>query len=136
MDDAPLNPLDAEPPQATVERWAAAFNAGDLEALVAAYHPDAHVFGTTAGDPVHGHDGVRRYFGHLPGSGSGVQICSAEYRALSGRTALCTGFCTFSRPENGGRSELPARFTFVLVREGRRWLIAHHHSSPRPALRS
>jgi hypothetical protein len=33
---------------------------------------------------------------------------------------------------NGGREEVPARYTFVLRKKNHRWLIVSHHSSAQP----
>jgi hypothetical protein len=43
---------------------------------------------------------------------------------LSDTAALGVGFYTF---------RMPARFSFVVVKRGDDWVIAHHHSSAIPA---
>jgi hypothetical protein len=46
---------------------------------------------------------------------------------------LAVGFNDFLRNKDGTLTPEPARFTMLLVNQGDDWLIAHHHSSLRPA---
>ena len=48
-------------PAAVLDRWIAAFNAGDVAALAALYHPDA-VNHQVANDPVEGREAIRAMF--------------------------------------------------------------------------
>jgi Uncharacterized protein conserved in bacteria with a cystatin-like fold len=54
---------------------------------------------------------------------------SAKIIALSDDIVYVTGDYEFSAVRDGERQMAPARFTMVLVRHGRDWLITHHHSS-------
>ena len=46
--------------------------------------------------------------------------------------AVANGTYDFDLIENGEKKTAPARFTFVLDREGTKWKIHSHHSSKQP----
>jgi hypothetical protein len=76
-------------------------------------------------------DGIRAYFAELPKRSPRSSVKILEYSAvqLSNDTVLFAGLYQFSR---GEIPSPPARFTFVAVKRGDRWLLSHHHSSSRP----
>lgn len=115
-------------------RWAAAFNAGDVAALATLYDKDAVMFPTGRAEPAVGSDAIRQFFAGLSwDSGQQVELTGVAFtRLLSYRAAMTAGGYTFSRLENGTRAYLPARYSFVLARQGDVWRIAHHHSSAAP----
>jgi uncharacterized protein (TIGR02246 family) len=49
-----------------------------------------------------------------------------------GDTAIDSGTYVFSFEKDGAKADLPARYSFVLVKNGGRWQIADHHSSTMP----
>jgi uncharacterized protein (TIGR02246 family) len=49
-----------------------------------------------------------------------------------GNTAVDSGTYVFSFEKEGAKTELPARYTFVLVKNGGQWQIVDHHSSAMP----
>ncbi len=113
----------------TVDRWAAAFNANDVDALVEVYAADATLMGTTSPAVNQGRDAIRRYFARLSRSGDKVSLGERQTFVLSEDVVYVTGDYEFSALRNGQRRMTPARYTMVLVRHGRDWLITHHHSS-------
>jgi hypothetical protein len=60
---------------------------------------------------------------------SSVKILDYSAVQLSNDAVLFSGLYQFSRGEQAGP---PTRFTFVAVKRGDLWLLAHHHSSSRP----
>jgi len=52
--------------------------------------------------------------------------------ALGDAAAMGVGFYEFKSAQGATR---PARFTFVMIKRGPDWLIAHHHSSVLPPTR-
>jgi hypothetical protein len=50
-----------------------------------------------------------------------------------GNTAINTGYYTFSYVKDGQPRTIPARYSFVYVKQGGKWLIVDHHSSAMPA---
>jgi len=113
----------------TLDRWAIAFNANDVDALVEIYAADATLIGTAGSAVMHGRDAIRRYYDRLRRSGDEVSIGDRKIVALTDDVAYVTGDYEFSAMRNGERHFAPARFTMVLVRHGLEWHIAHHHSS-------
>lgn len=122
---------------AAVRNWAAAFNASDIDKIIAAYTPQASVHGTMATSLAVGPDALRAYFG--PPARRRNQVKLAEHGAeavtvLGDDQVVAVGFYEFSGTRPDGQAfTAPARYTFVLIRQDGTWRIAHHHSSPRPA---
>ena len=114
---------------AAVDRWAAAFNANDVDTLVEIYAADATLMGTSDAAVKQGRDAIRRYYSRLNRSGDQVSLGERKIIALSDDIVYVTGDYEFSAVRDGERQMAPARFTMVLVRHGRDWLITHHHSS-------
>jgi uncharacterized protein (TIGR02246 family) len=50
-----------------------------------------------------------------------------------GKTAINSGYYTFSFVKDGEMKSLPARYSFTYVKRGKNWLIVDHHSSGMPA---
>ncbi len=123
-------PADAS---AVIDRWTAAYNAGDAEGLVKLYTPDAVLLGTRSPIISQGTEAIRAYFSALvkPTTGNKIVIDDRRMIVLGDlRSVLVTGFYTFLR--GSAATPDPARFTLLLVNRGGVWLIAHHHSSVRP----
>ena len=114
----------AEEGEAAIDRWVAAYNANDLEALMKAYAPDAILQGTSEPQINVGTEDLRKYFKRLPNGGSSVSIQERRMVAINDTTALGLGLYSFK----GG----PARFSFLVVKRGNDWVIQHHHSSSIP----
>ena len=121
----------AEEASAVIDRWAAAYNANDADAAVKLYAPDGLLHGTSSPTLNAGTSAISEYFKALPGSGNSVTIGDRHMVALGDAAAMGVGFYEFKSGQGAIR---PARFTFVVVKRGADWLIAHHHSSvlPRP----
>ncbi len=123
-------PADAS---AVIDRWTAAYNAGDAEGIVKLYAPDAVLLGTRSPIISQGTEAIRTYFSALvkPTTGNKIVIDDRRMIVLGDlRSVLVTGFYTFLR--GSAATPDPARFTLLLVNRGGVWLIAHHHSSVRP----
>jgi hypothetical protein len=113
----------AEDAAATIDRWVAAYSANDVETLLKVYAPDAILQGTSEPQINAGTEAIRRYFRGLPNSGNKVTIQERRMVVINETTALGLGFYTFRQP---------ARFSFLVVKRGNDWFIAHHHSSSIP----
>jgi uncharacterized protein (TIGR02246 family) len=114
----------AEDGAATIDRWVAAYSANDVEAMLKVYAPDGILQGTSEPQINVGTDAIRKYFRNLPKSGNKVTIQERRMVVINDTTVLGIGFYTFRGP---------ARFSFLVVRRGNDWFIAHHHSSSVPA---
>jgi len=117
-----------------VEQWAAAFNAHDLDKVVAAYTPNALVLGTLSPVLASNADDLRAYFKRSVAAKSEVKLGEHAVVAISPKAVTFAGFYEFSRPGQDGAPPKvnPARYTFVVVKQNGVWKIVHHHSSPRP----
>ena len=125
----------ADDARAALDLWAQAFNAGDLDRIVAVYAPTATVHGTTAPGLAAGTDALRAYFMSAFRGGTQVALGDEAVSAttLSPDHIVLAGFYTFTGKRPDGQAfAAPARYTFVVARSGGGWLIHHHHSSPRP----
>ena len=122
----------AEEASAVIDRWAAGFNANDAAAVVKLYTADGLLHGTSSPTLNAGASAIGEYFKVLPGSGNKVTIGEQRMVAVGDAAAMGVGFYEFKSAQGASR---PARFTFVVVKRGADWLIAHHHSSMLPAAR-
>lgn len=115
-----------------VEQWAAAFNASDVERIVASYTPDALLLGTVSPTLASSPDDLRKYFS--PAAAAKAQVKIGEYSAIviSDSTVIFAGFYEFSRMQDGQPVVVPARFSLLAVKRDGKWMLAHHHSSVRP----
>jgi len=108
-------------------QWEQAFNAGDVDKLVALYSKDALFYGSTA--PLFkGLDGVRTYFLHLP-PGLKAQMGEQSVVAVEPNVLLSSGLVQFTTKDG---VVVPFRLTLALVKVGGQWLMAQHHASPVP----
>src|ERR1700739_4751852 len=117
---------------AAVEQWANAFNASDVDKVVASYAPDALLLGTVSPILASNPDEFRKYFASLPTSKTQVKIGDYSAMVVSNEAVLFVGFYEFSRMRDGQLVATPARFSMLAVKRGDRWLLGHHHSSARP----
>ncbi|WP_245508834.1 nuclear transport factor 2 family protein [Bradyrhizobium nanningense] len=108
--------------------WAQAFNAPDIEQLVALYAPDAMLYGTTSAELHSGAEEIRTYFGGR----DPVKFETWRSARLGDNLVLVVGDYVFSRSLTDQVVTIPARFTLVLSRKRGSWRILHHHSSRRP----
>jgi len=117
-----------------VETWAAAFNAHDLEKIVAVYTPNALVLGTLSPRLASNADDLRAYFKRSVAAKSQVKLGDYGAVVISPEAVTFVGFYEFSRPGKDGAPPKvnPARYSVVVVKQGGAWKIVQHHSSPRP----
>lgn len=124
----------AEDANMLIDQWAATYSANDLEALVALYAPDAILLGTTSPVMSEGTEQIRTYFKDLTGSGRKNAIVERRTITLDENAVVSTGFYNFARASEGDVPR-PSRFTMLIVKRDGRWMIQHHHSSPKAATR-
>lgn len=124
----------AEEASAVVDQWAATYSASDRNALVKLYTPDALLLGTTDQVATRGSEEIREYFVALDKGGRRNTIKEKDIIVLGPDAVVVAGFYDFARKEQNYEPR-PSRFTMVVVKRDGRWMIAHHHSSPRAATR-
>jgi len=124
----------AEAASAVVDQWAATYSANDRDALVKLYTPDALLLGTTDKVATRGSQEIREYFVALDKGGRRNAIQEKNTIVLGENAVVVAGFYDFSRKEQNYEPR-PSRFTMLVVKRDGRWMIAHHHSSPRAETR-
>ena len=120
----------AEEANAVLDRFSAAYNSNDPEAVVKLYTPDAILLGTVSPVISMGTEAIRKYFSMIKGSGNKNAIQERHTIVLGDNAVVVTGFYEFTRMQDGKPVPAPSRFTMLITRSGGEWLIAHHHSSP------
>jgi uncharacterized protein (TIGR02246 family) len=122
----------AEDASAIVDRWAASLGANDVDAVLKLYTSDALVHGISSPKLCSGSGAIREYFKTAPESGNKVTIGERHMAVLADAAVMGVGFYQVNVLQDGVRVPRSARFTFVMVKRGSDWLIAHHHSSTVP----
>jgi uncharacterized protein (TIGR02246 family) len=122
----------AEDASAVIDRWAAGSSANDADAVVKLYTSDALLQGLSSPKLYMGSEAIREYFRTAPESGKKVTIGERHTVVLADATVMGVGFYQFDLLQDGIRVPRSARFTFIMVKRGSDWLIAHHHSSTLP----
>lgn len=120
---------------AVIDRWAAAFAASDVDAIVALHAPDATFVGTSSTSLLTGHDAIRGYFERalLVDRPRGATLGERAVTVVSPREVVVTGIDATTRVRDGTRIDTPGRVTFVIAKQGRDWRIVHFHRSALPA---
>jgi uncharacterized protein (TIGR02246 family) len=114
--------------------WARNWNAGDLEAVVSVYAPDA-VYLPPHHEAVHGRDAIREYLRGPRTHGVTDLAFDVTYIKQSGDVAWDVGTYRMSVPQNdGAKREDHGKYLTVWKRAGSKWLItADAWSSDLPA---
>ena len=117
-----------------IEKWAAAFNASDVDAIVALYAPDAMFLGTGSRTVVLKTEQIRQYFERalLTDRPRGAVLESRSVMALSDGAVVITGLDVTTAVRDGKPIRSPGRVTFVVARRGAEWKIVHFHRSGVP----
>ena len=117
-----------------IDRWAKAFTASDVDAIVKLYAPDALFMGTGSKAVVTKPEDIRTYFeaALLNNRPRGATLNSYESMVLSDNAVLVTGLDTTTRVKDGTPISASGRVTFVVAKRGADWQIVHFHRSAMP----
>ena len=117
-----------------VQKWAAAFNASDVDAIVALYSPDALFLGTGSRTVVLDPKGIREYFERalLTDRPRGAKLLSHSSRVLDDGAVVITGLDETTLVRDGKTVSSPGRVTFIVAKRGAEWKIVHFHRSGVP----
>ena len=117
-----------------VQKWAAAFNASDVDAIVALYSPDALFLGTGSRTVVLDPKGIREYFERalLTDRPRGATLLSHSSRVLDDGAVVITGLDETTAVRDGKTISSPGRVTFIVAKRGAEWKIVHFHRSGVP----
>jgi uncharacterized protein (TIGR02246 family) len=124
----------AEDALQVVEKWAAAFRASDVDAIVGLYAPDALFLGTGSRTVVTEPAGIRQYFERalLTDRPRGATLDSRSVMVLSDGAVVITGLDNTTSMRDGKPLASPGRVTFVVAKRGADWKIVHFHRSGVP----
>ena len=130
-------PAAAEPKDevaAATAAWAQALGEDDPEKVLPFYSSDAVLWGTISpklrSDPAALRDYFVTAFKALPG----LKVTFGDQLIrVYDKTAVNTGYYTFSYVQNGESKIFPARYSFTYVKNGDHWMIVDHHSSAMPS---
>ena len=116
-----------------IEKWSAAFEKLDAEALASLYSKNAFFFGSNP-SLYRGNEGVAAYFNALPRwSSPTVQFTDVMTASISSDVINVAGIASFLVSE--GTQPLSVKLTWVIAREDDSWkIISHHVSSMTPLL--
>jgi uncharacterized protein (TIGR02246 family) len=130
----PLHALagPTEDASAVIDRWVAALSANDANAVAKLYTPDSLLYGITSFKLAAGAEAIREYFKSAPEIGKKVTFGERQMVVLADTAVMGIGVYQLDSVTKGVRVPRSARFTFVIVKRGDDWLIAHHHSSALP----
>ena len=121
-------------PDRWVHHWIDAFNAGDVAAIVALYHPQAVLWGTTSPALIDRTEAIGAYFSQVFALQPAPRMALGDMRVRRhGDTVIASGRYDLTLAVAGGLQTLPARFSFTCVPTAAGWRIADHHSSWMPA---
>ncbi len=115
------------------QAWIDAMTSHDIERVLALYDSQAVLWGTRSPKLRDSPAAVRDYFNILRTVPPSYKVVLGEQRIrIYGDIAINTGTYTFSEVRDGKEILRPARYSFVYLNRGGRWLIVDHHSSAVP----
>lgn len=116
----------------TMMAWAKGFSASSVDNIIALYSQDASLWGTFSSEIRASPESIRDYFDKIF-SFTHRNVTFKDFNIrLYGDTAISAGLYTFSLKNAGQKLVVPARYSFIYVKQNGRWLIAEHHSSVMP----
>jgi uncharacterized protein (TIGR02246 family) len=118
---------------AATAQWATMFVDDNPDRILTLYAPDAVLWGTLSPTVRQGPAALREYFVAAFKVLPGHHVTFGEQLIrVYGKTAVNSGYYTFSYVKDGEAKSIPARYSFVYVKTDRGWLIVDHHSSAMP----
>ena len=128
---------DKEDVAAAMDMWRdnlAASNAEKPDKVVSLYAQDAVLWGTISPTLRATPAEIKDYFVNALQKLPKLTVAFKDpHIRVYGNTAINSGYYTFSYLKDGNPTTLPARYSFVYVKRGGKWLIVDHHSSAMPA---
>ena len=119
---------------AATAKWGETLAQNDPDKVLTLYATDAVLWGTLSPTVRADRAALRDYF---IGAFKVLPVLKVSFGEqlirVYGTTAVNTGYYTFSYSKDGEPKTLPARYSFVFVKDGQNWIIVDHHSSEMPA---
>jgi uncharacterized protein (TIGR02246 family) len=118
---------------AATAKWGETLAENDPDKVVSLYAADAVLWGTLSPTVRADRAALRDYFVGAFKVLQGLKVSFGEQLIrVYGNTAVNTGYNTFSYTKDEEPKTLPARYSFVFVKDGQDWMIVDHHSSAMP----
>lgn len=117
---------------ALTNEWVAAFSEHNVDRILALYSKDALLWGTNATSLRTTPAEIKAFYQsafHIPNIT--VKLENETIRVF-GNVAIAAGNYTFTGGSGDRPQSRPSRYSFTFVKEGERWLIVDHNSSPLP----
>jgi uncharacterized protein (TIGR02246 family) len=119
---------------AATAKWGEVFVDDNPDPILALYGKDAVLWGTLSATVRNTPEQLRDYFEKAFKALPGHKVTFGEQLIrVYGNTAINTGYYTFSYVKDGETKTIPARYSFVYVKRGNKWMIVDHPSSAVPA---
>jgi uncharacterized protein (TIGR02246 family) len=117
-------------------KWAQTLEQNDPDSVVALYATDGVLWETLSLTVRADRAALRDYFVTAFRVLPNLKVTFGQQLIrVYGRTAVNTGYYTFSYVKDGETKTLPARYSFTFAKDGEKWMIVDHHSSAMPAPR-
>ena len=128
-------PIGTAAIKALFVRWNEALQDPSAAKVVALYANDATLLPTVENGPYTKANGLKEYFVHFV-ERKPVATIDESRRFIKIGCNIAYDIGLYSFEVNGAntpdRETIKARYTFIYKWDGKRWLIAHHHSSAEP----
>ena len=122
--------------EAATESWGKSIADGcshDPNRIANLYAKDGVLWGTLSPSLRSDAAGIQDYFKDICAKLPKLTVAFKDRLIrVYGDTAIDSGTYVFSFEKDGAKTDLPARYTFVLVKDGGQWQIVNHHSSAMP----
>ena len=114
-------------------RWAEALLAKDAKKAAELYVEGNTFLPTMSPEFKRGKTEAKDYFEHFLEVNPKGEIKEEEVQVLGEKAYIHSGMYNFEVDQDGKRSVIEARFTFVWEKDASgKWKIVHHHSSQKP----
>jgi len=124
---------DKDEVAAATAKWAEAFGDATPDRVLALYDKEAVLWGTLSPKRRDTPELIRDYFVTAFNALPGHKVSFGDQLIrVYGKTAINTGYYTFSFTRNGEARTLPARYSMVFINRDGKWMIVDHHSSAMP----
>ena len=128
-------PSPKEQVAAATVTWGQTLGRNDPDEMVRLYAPDAVLWGTLSPTLRADRDAMRDYFVTAFKTLPRLKVTFGDQLIrIYGNTAVNTGFYTFTYLRDGQTAMLPARYSFIFVKNADKWIIVDHHSSAMPSV--
>ena len=118
--------------QLALSEWKAAVESASLDDIMKLYDKNAIMISTFAQEPLTKHEQIIGYFKKVIVNPDIKVDIEDSHPRIFGNVAVNSGRYTLSYTQEGETVSIPARYSFVYVLQGGKWLIVDQHSSRVP----